>query len=316
MTKTKIQKLVEQIHKYAAPVPPPPDAPGAAPAPVAPAGGVPTPRPAGPVPNQSVRLMQSSIYDLAQIVESTNFPALNKFITKQYAKSLGTNQADSTQINAMMDTMRRITNPGKGEAPFRADGSWGPITDKALHNMADFAEALLSLQAALKLGTEAYTAANLDQFNENLLGYQVTKNNITLGEKDKTERADKITSHLKAIARMYNDFKRQIIQNPELRETVLDKGALTDEEQKLVASDTKTPEIFQFKGYEGGDASKPIVIKSVPLSALTSVEQFDNFLRSIGYTDNDDATNLDRWRGPIINLIVKELSRYNPKLGI
>lgn len=202
-------------------------------------------------------------------------------------------QTDIYELDAVMDTLRRI---GIGTNEFRDDGVWGFRTDNALRNMLGFAYALLQLEGDFGLQNPHYTLDNWKEFSSLLSGYQAAGGKIDLSPEEQTEKASGITKHLKAVTNLYNQFRQQVTARPEFRPLLEGKrsfekydpvgtsrDALSQQEEALVNSPTAraTGVRYQAPDMPGGN------LAYIPLSALKSKEDFEKFLKSIGWEDEN-----------------------------
>lgn len=113
-----------------------------------------------------------------------------------------------TRLGVIVDTMNRIGNPKTGE--FAVDGKWGPRTDAAVRNAYAFAYAVLKLANDFKLPVRSYTDGNLATLKELI----TQPDGAELAILDKIKNAPRITVHIDAIMRMYNEIKEGILQKP------------------------------------------------------------------------------------------------------
>lgn len=264
--------------------------------------------------------------------------AFNDFISEQYAGTLDEEhrgveydsdpntqshtdkkktQTGLYEIDAVMNTLYRLGTPGTGGKEFTADGIWNFRTENALRNIAGFAHALLSLQGDFGLQNQIYNERELEDFYKNLAGTDADGNTNKLDANEQTRRANDLTQHLKKITRLYDNFRRQILSRPAIRHLIEGKKAfdryspagtnknnLTAQDSQMIQSNPSITGI-KFKGYQNG---KAFAVESIPLSALSNKDAFINFLKTVGYTNNPDATNIDRSIKPIIDLIKKQLN--------
>lgn len=249
--KKNLKSLVAEIKKLASPPPKPPA--GYQASHTAPAPG----RPATTTHNTDsvyqysgsagVKEMQKELIELSKVVTSQiNVQNVNKgetdrekgeaagrdsfgdFITKNYLRDSDVpgvefdpnpnktqvaqkTPSDPTRLGVIMDTMRRIGNPKMGE--FAADGKWGQRTQAAVQNAYAFAFSLLKLSKDFKLQVKSYTDGNLATFKELISG----ENGAELPTNKKLENAPRISTHVQAIIKLYNEIKNGVLEKPEYR---------------------------------------------------------------------------------------------------
>lgn len=214
-------------------------------------------------------------------------------------------QTDIYELDAVMDVLRRV---GKEKSELITDGNWDFRTDNALRNMMGFAHALLQLAGDFGLDNNTYTAKDLKAFQTLLSGYEYDGKKITLSTDEKKKRAPQIATHLKAITKLYHDFRQQVLARPEFRpyiegdrefEAYSDKGTnkdvLTPQEQAVTKDPNAKITGLKIKSVKGA-------VTEVPLTALLNKESFDEFVASLGYTNTEkDYSPL------ILNVIKKQL---------
>jgi len=145
--------------------------------------------------------------------------------------------------------------------PKFSDGAWGPITDKSLHNIVDFADHLLSVPDDLKIPNTIYTAENLREFNSLLSGYNADKFPITgMTKEQENIKAKSIISHIEGIAKLY-DYSVEHLS------AITHINILNKNEQSAIQSGKATIQ------YNGNNIE-------IPLSSLTSINNFNAFLKS------------------------------------
>lgn len=201
-------------------------------------------------------------------------------------------QTDIYELDVVMDTLRRI---GLSSGEFKEDGIWSFRTNNALKNIMGFAYALLELEGDFGLKNNSYNLRNWKDLSKLLSDYTATDKGISLNKEQQAEKAEKITKHLKAITKLYDQFRLQITARPELRPllegkrafekydtTGTDKDVLTQQESELIKSNMEVSGLrFNAPGLPGGVAT------SIPLSALTDKTQFEKYLQSIGWTEEN-----------------------------
>jgi hypothetical protein len=238
--------------------------------------------------------------------------AFNDFVAEQYIGGLDANlkgvewtpsqhmnthsnkaktQTDVYELDAVMNTLSRI---GSEKSEFTADGNWGFRTDNALRNILGFAYALLQLEGDFGLSNNVYTTGNWDQFNKLLSGYKVEGEKVLLTPEQKSERAAKITDHLKSITKLYDQFRKQVTARPEFRpfiegQKTFDKypgaGEALSPEEVALAKSNKT----QLNGISYVAPGVPKrKLDFIPLKALTSKDEYMKWM--VDYAGLDEAS--------------------------
>lgn len=316
MTKD-FKSLVEQIQKTATPPPAEALGPGArpvpAPAPPTPGGAAPTGR-AGIPGNPEIAKMQSAMINLAKNVTSQlNLKALTSesprqqqeaggrdsfgdFLTKHFMRNSNVPAVefspDPTKINIkdkdpraasklswVMDTMARI---GGHSNEFTVDGRWGPRTSAALDNVAAFANGLFSMAEAFGVHSKTYNQEFFKTF-QNVVGKQ---NNLSLAEK--IEISDKITQHINAISKMYNEIKEKVLQTPQYQ-TYIEKdtpylqhdkpeGEFTPSADQLASLRKTYPQGFDV--YTGNDEQGNRVSRKISVDDLVSLPALTQWMKN------------------------------------
>lgn len=120
------------------------------------------------------------------------------------------------ELDAVMNTMKRIGNPAGGER--NPDGFWGFRTDNALKNIMGFAYSLLQLEQDFGLpANNIYTKGNWNALTYLVSGYEVdpdNKNPVGLSEEERPKRAIEIYKHIKAITKLYEHVRTMILSHP------------------------------------------------------------------------------------------------------
>jgi hypothetical protein len=151
------------------------------------------------------------------------------------------------------------------ELPSFSDGAWGPITDKALHQVLDFAKLLVSLPEKFGVANEVYSANNLERLEADLSGYQVEGHHITLDQEEQIKRADFITEHLEAITKLYLLLLEKI-------PTISNEQSFNTKEQEAIQTGNT------FVEYKGQTLT-------IPLSSLTSPTKYNQLIQSLQLDD-------------------------------
>jgi hypothetical protein len=229
--------------------------PGTAPAPTS--GGVYT-------GNEEIKTMQRALIRLSQVVSAemsfSNTPQgkttredheaagranFGNFIAQHYLRNSDVSAveftldptktkvedkepADPTRMSSVMDTMARIGATNGNE--FIADGKWGPKTNAALINAKAFAEGMIKLANDFKVPV-SYGEEDLAQF-------KTVPNDTDLSITQKIDWARPLTGYLEAIVRLFNQVKREVLQNPQFQTYIEGNAPLFTHEQRGVGADT------------------------------------------------------------------------------
>lgn len=250
--------------------------------------------------------------------------AFNDFIAEQYAGNLPddfkgvewsqdptvqskpdkiTGQTDLYELNAVLNTLRRIGSPGAGEKEFKSDGFWQFRTNNALQNMMGLAYSLLQMEGDFGIPSTAFTTQDLAAMKKLLSGYEIDGDNVKLSAADKSSRATQLTTLLNKISRLYMEFMEKITSRPSFRPLLEGKRGfdkynnkgnnpdiLNEQDQKFLQSNTTIGNV-KINGYRD---NKPYVISEIPLSVLKDKTSFSTFLKQIGWNDqqiNSQAIN-------------------------
>lgn len=230
----------------------------------------------------------------------------DKSVTTHPAKSQ--TQTDIYELDVVMDTLRRI---GTGSKEFSDDGKWGFRTNNALKNIMSFAYALLELEGDFGLKNQDYNLANWKVLNTILSSYTVSDRGVNLSMEEQENKAEKIVKHLKAITKLYADFRRQVYSRPQFRPLLegdrsfesynnsgSDKDALSPDEDKLSQSANINVSGILIKAPSLPNGST----NTIPLNSLKSKEAFEDYLKSIGWTEE----NIDGGIAPKILKVIKQ----------
>jgi hypothetical protein len=214
-------------------------------------------------------------------------------------------QTDIYELDVVMNTLSRI---GSEKSEFKADGNWDWRTNNALKNMLGFAYALLQIEGDFGLDNHIYNSSNWTDFKNTLSGYRVEGNVVDLSAEEKTTKAAKITKHLKAITRMYNEFRQQVIARPEFRPFIegkrsfdkydqhgSNKETLNPTEQQMANSDITKVDNIVYPAPRLPDKQ----LHYVPLKALSSKEEFLKWMLNYAGIPNEAGA----WH--IFNTVIK-----------
>lgn len=203
-------------------------------------------------------------------------------------------QTDIYELDVVMDTLRRV---GMSASEFKMDGNWEFRTDNALRNMMSFAYALLQLEGDFGLGNNIYSFSHWKNFSYLLSGYKIENGTVQLDQKEKKERAETITKHLKSIAKLYNHFRLQVTGKPEYRPVIEGKRSfdkydnkgtntniLNPEELQYAASDR--PQVTNISYIAPGLSSKKLDF--IPLKALRSKQDYLKWMLDYAGVPSED----------------------------
>jgi hypothetical protein len=203
-------------------------------------------------------------------------------------------QTDIYELDAVMNTLSRI---GSEKGEFKADGNWDWRTQNALKNMLGFAYSLLQLEGDFGLSNHIYNIANWNVFKTTL-----GDNSNALSVDQKKNKAAIITKHLKAITKLYNDFRQQVIARPEFRPYLEGKRSFDKYDQSGTNKDTLTPQELQMSKsdvpkIDGISYIAPGLpdkkLNYIPLKALSSKEEYLKWMLDYaGIKDEDLALRL------------------------
>jgi hypothetical protein len=187
----------------------------------------------------------------------------------------------ASKLSWVMDTMSRI---GHSSTEFAADGIWGPRTAAALDNVFAMTSGLFALADAFGVHTTAYPAENLKDLESGV------KDSNELPLTSKLEYAPKITKHINAIRKMYEELKTKVLQNPQYQ-TYIENDTPYLQHNKPDAGFTPTPEQLAVmkKAYPNGfDVYLNTTDQGTRVSAkldvdnLATPEAFKEWMRSRG----------------------------------
>jgi len=219
--------------------------------------------------NPEVIKMQSAMEELSNKVRNSNLPV--------------------NMPQELIDSLKKIGEQLKGQAKF-TDGKWGPITDGALHDIYNFANSLVDL--IKKFGTEPqlYDQKDAAGLNSMLSEYKVEGNHITLSQQDQSKVADAITDHITSIAKLYDYLLTKVPGSINQSTNQSNNGSyLNAQEQKLLQENTQIVITYQNKQL------------SMPVSVLTSISNYNNFIAS----QNLD----DKAKNEILDLIIAQAGK-------
>lgn len=136
--------------------------------------------------------------------------------TKTTSKDKKDTSSSIYELDAVMNTMKRIGNPAGGER--NPDGFWGFRTDNALKNIMGFAYSLLQLEQDFGLpANNIYTKGNWNALTYLVSGYEVDPGNkepVGLSEAERPKRAMEIYKHIRAITKLYEHVRNLILSHP------------------------------------------------------------------------------------------------------
>jgi hypothetical protein len=187
----------------------------------------------------------------------------------------------ASKLSWVMDTMSRI---GHSKAEFDADGVWGPRTAAALDNIYAMTSGLFALADAFGVHPQGYTSENLAQLKVGV------ENSNELSITEKIDRASKISKHINAIRKMYQELKSQVLQNPHYQ-TYIENDTPYLQHSKPEAGFTPTPEQLEvmrkafpngFNVYLDTTDKGTRVSAKLAVDDLTTPEKFQEWMRSRG----------------------------------
>jgi len=197
--------------------------------------------------NPEVLKMQSAAEAFANKVKSGNIP-----------------------VNIQRDLIEGVERVS-GQAKF-TDGAWGPITDQALHSIANLAAPLTLLSERFGLDN-IYPKQNVDLFNKILGMYQIEGQHISLTQEEQSKWAPVLVQHIEKISELYSSLLGKV-------KTTSNEGILNTNEKQLIQSGRV---VITHSG-------KPL---EVPLSALTSLNNYAQFCSENNLNDKDRTEVLD-----------------------
>jgi hypothetical protein len=214
-------------------------------------------------------------------------------------------QTDIYELDVVMNTLSRI---GAEKSEFKADGNWDWRTNNALKNMLGFAYALLQLEGDFGLSNTVYNLSNWQDFKNTLSSYRVEGNTVDLDPEAKKEKAARITKHLKAITRLYSNFRQQVTARPEYRPFIegkrpfdqydnhgSNKDILNETEQQMSRSDVTKVDGISYIAPGLPDKK----LNYVPLKALSSKEEYLKWMLDYAGVPNEETA----WK--IFNNVIK-----------
>jgi hypothetical protein len=139
-----------------------------------------------------IKDMQNALVNLAKNVTTNNIDT----------KEDKDNSTTSTLIRVIRDEASRLDVAEKGNF---ADGSWGPITNTALHNAVVLATSLLSLSSQLPSLVYDFSQKDLEAY-KSLIGNDPTE--FTIAEK--LQNAPEITKLLNQLNSLYTEIRNTI----------------------------------------------------------------------------------------------------------
>jgi hypothetical protein len=201
--------------------------------------GVPTAH----APNADVLKMQQAVHDLmSKIISPANkLPGFSTDLISKLASLI-------------------MTTKDK-PAPFKPDGSWGPITNNALQSLADVATILAGLPARFHLPNNVYSPADAKDLKQGVDSFQLEDNHITLTPEQQKDQSATIMDHVKHLSQLLDELVAKVPH-------ISNDSILTPQQQALIKSH-----------------SVPLTVGnnqlSIPLSVLTNANQFDQFVSSL-----------------------------------
>lgn len=185
---------------------------------------------------------------------------------------------DPTRMSVVMDTMNRVgnpQNPQKGET--FADGKWGPRTNAAVRDVFAFASGLFDFLndinrfATKKLDvSQTYSTGALSELEQYA---KVDPNALTPAQK--VAAAPKVTEHVKAIQKMYDQVKRHILEHPnyqrfiEGRDSFKSYYKVTPQQISLLKKNFPQGIDVAFKNFQS----------RIPIDSLTNLESLKAWMQ-------------------------------------
>ena len=178
-----------------------------------------------------------------------------------------------------MDTMQRI---GSQSSEKVVDGIWGPRTNTALRNVCAFASALFALSSSLHVQQNAYSQEELNNLIENMRPKD-TDFSIT----EKLHIAGNIKTHIDAIRVMYEQIKKQVLENPKYKDYIegtksyVTHGSFEVSPQELEAIKKQYPNGWQIKsgGLPNGDPNT--TVNNITVNDISSIENLNRWIESV-----------------------------------
>lgn len=260
--------------------------------------------------------MQKAIKDLSREISGEKFDPqsgslvrpnenFNKFLGGHYVKSL--EKSENKNLNeptepvkqpaATQNVMQSLTALDNNKS-FRADGTWGPLTNKALENIYQLAYSLLQLAGDYGIQEDKiYNSSYLNGLKDQLSGYTFDKTKISLEPEEQEKRAISIIKHIHAIGRFYNTLKDKVNRSPNLRSYI--------DQNKSFENYTETglhltPEEDQFSQTDAQVTTMPYTAPNVnekrlnyiPIKALRSKKDYLDWMKSIGVSNEEQAVGI------------------------
>jgi hypothetical protein len=179
----------------------------------------------------------------------------------------------TTRMNVVMDTMRRIGNPKGGE--FAIDGKWGPRTNAALHNAYAYAYALLQMAKDFNYTSRIFSDAELEQFKKQV-------DVIPIGQEKEFDLTDKIQlaqnnlPYLQKIQQLFREVKEHILRKPAYRSYIEGTQPFATYKSKQVADPQLIADLNKkftnIKVTQPAQKGMAQVVRPIAVSDLASLE--------------------------------------------
>jgi hypothetical protein len=164
------------------------------------------------VSTRSVVEMQQALADLAQVIHANikqtedatqrqshvaNAAAFNNFLVKRFTNSANLRandpnpDQDSFKNRQLVEFLNSFVRTGGKVDVLKADGKWGPRTNRALWSAIAYSNAILQLKAGMKLQSQR-EFTDTDRESLSKLAYQNDKELASATGADKAERAKQI----------------------------------------------------------------------------------------------------------------------------
>lgn len=233
-------------------------------------------------------------------------------------------QSDLYELNAMLNTMKRIGSPN---SEFKADGFWQFRTNNALMNMMSFAYALLSMEGDFGIESGEFAKQDLDAMKSLLSGYEVDDSGVNgevkLSNDEKSSRAAKMVPLLNKLTKLYLEFRTKVSTQSQFVPIIEGRRSfdkynasgnnpdfLTEQDKALISNNPKVNGV-RVTGYKP-NSNDTINITEIPLSALQNADSFKAYLKQIGWNDQ----RIQLYAKTEAENIAKQLDAYGTDNGV
>lgn len=209
---------------------------------------------------------------------------------------------DNVNLRGMIDTIRRIGSPGAPGTEKTGDGIWQVRTNNALKNIYALTLAMVNFANDMKINIQGYDSKQLESF-KGLIPKEYTELKTPA---DISKRAEDITPHIIAITNFFNNLKKTVFDNKDLRQYIDQKTPFAKYEKSSTLSkemqNSKVPIKVDFASKPDGSTYE----SSITLSELSSMQNFKSFLKRIGL--NDDPNTVKQ----ILDVLSKKVNVSDP----